>query len=131
MAAGSMVQLYQTQTRREKEEQLLFVGDQYRRAISSYFNSFPAGSARTLPQSIDALLNDTRFPTPKQHLRRLYLDPMTGQADWQLVSGGGGVIGVRSRSTLAPFKVSDFAQPYQSFEGKTSYADWVFAVKLN
>jgi Tfp pilus assembly protein PilX len=28
LAAGSMVQLYQTQTQREKEEQLLFVGDQ-------------------------------------------------------------------------------------------------------
>lgn len=131
LAAGSMVQLYQTQTRREKEEQLLFVGDQYRRAIYSYFNTFPPGSARAWPQNLDALLNDVRFPTPMQHLRRLFPDPMTGQADWQLVSDGSGVIGVRSRSTLTPFKVSDFAHPYQNFEGTTSYADWVFAVKLN
>lgn len=130
LAAGSMVQLYQTQTQREKEAQLLFVGDQYRRAIYSYFNAFPPGSARALPQSLDDLLYDVRFPTPMQHLRRMYPDPMTGKADWQLVSEGNGIVGVRSRSTLAPFKVSDFAQPYKTFENKTSYADWVFSIQV-
>jgi type II secretory pathway pseudopilin PulG len=130
LAACSMVQLYQTQTQREKEEQLLFVGDQYRRAIHSYFNAFPPGSARALPQSLDALLYDVRFPTAMQHLRRLYPDPMTGQADWQLVGDSNGIVGVRSRSTLAPFKVSDFAKPYKAFENKTSYADWMFSIQV-
>lgn len=131
LAAGSMVQVYQTQTQREKEEQLLFVGDQYRRAIQAYFNTFPPGSARAWPPSLEVLLNDTRFPTPIQHLRRLYPDPMTGKADWQLVTDGGGLSGVRSRSTLAPFKVSDFPEPYKNFENQTSYGDWVFSVKAH
>jgi type II secretory pathway pseudopilin PulG len=131
LAAGSMVKLYQTQTQREKEEQLLFVGDQYRRAISSYYNTMPAGSARTPPASLEVLLNDVRFPTPLQHLRRLYPDPMTGKADWELVMAAGGVVGVRSRSVQEPFKTAGFTPMYQSFEGKTRYADWVFAVPLN
>jgi type II secretory pathway pseudopilin PulG len=84
MAAGAMVQMYQTQTQREKEEQLLFVGDQYRQAIASYYNTIPPGSARTLPSSLDALLSDERLPTPVQHLRRMYEDPMTGTKDWDL-----------------------------------------------
>lgn len=131
LAAGSMVQLYQTQTQREKEEQLLFVGNQYRRAINAYFNTFPPGSARSLPSSLEALVYDMRFSTPAQHLRQLYPDPMTGKTDWLLVNNGNGIIGVRSRSTLTPFKVRDFAEPNQGFEDKTSYTDWVFAIRLN
>jgi type II secretory pathway pseudopilin PulG len=131
MAAGSMVQMYQTQTQREKEEQLLFVGDQYRRAIASYYNTIPPGSARTLPSSLEVLLNDQRFPTPVQHLRRMYEDPMTGTKDWGLVSQGGGIAGVYSPSDKSPFKTAGFAPMYKSFEGKTAYTDWKFVVKLN
>lgn len=131
MAVGSMVQMYQTQTQREKEEQLLFVGDQYRRAIASYYNSIPPGSARALPSSLDVLLNDHRFPTPVQHLRRMYEDPMTGTKDWGLVSQGGGIAGVYSPSDKSPFKTSGFAPMYKSFEGRTAYADWKFLIKLN
>ena len=131
MAAGSMVQMYQTQTQREKEEQLLFVGDQYRRAIASYYNTIPPGSARALPSSLEVLLNDQRFPTPVQHLRRMYEDPMTGTKDWGLVSQGGGISGVYSPSEKSPFKTAGFAPMYRSFEGKTAYADWKFVVKLN
>lgn len=131
LAAGSMVQLYQTQTRREKEEQLLFVGDQYRRAINSYYSTFPPGAARTLPGSLDVLLNDVRFPTPIQHLRQAYPDPMTGNVDWILVTEGGRIVGIHSRSPLAPFKVRDFPGIYKTFEDKPSYADWVFSVRMN
>lgn len=128
LAASTLVQSYQTQTRRQKEEQLLFVGDQYRRAIASYYGVVPPGGARSLPQSIENLLNDQRFPTPIQHLRQAYPDPMTGKSDWVLVRAGSGVAGVHSRSTLEPFKQGGFEQRYRSFEGKLSYADWVFTV---
>lgn len=128
LAASTLVQSYQTQTRREKEEQLLFVGDQYRRAIASYYGVVPPGGARSLPQSIENLLNDQRFPTPMQHLRQAYPDPMTGKADWVLVRAGTGIAGVHSRSTLEPFKQSGFELRYRVFEGKKSYEDWVFVV---
>jgi type II secretory pathway pseudopilin PulG len=128
LAASTLVQSYQTQTRREKEDQLLFVGDQYRRAIASYYGVIPPGGARSLPQSIESLLNDQRFSTPIQHLRQAYPDPMTGKADWVLVRAGTGIAGVHSRSTLEPFKQGGFEQRYRVFEGRKSYAEWVFSV---
>ena len=126
LGASSLVEMYQTQTRREKEEQLLFVGDQYRRAIASYYGVIPPGGARSLPRSIDDLLNDKRFTTPVHHLRKAYPDPMTGQLDWDLVMAGGGFSGVRSRSTLEPFKKGGFPERYRAFEGRGSYAEWGF-----
>lgn len=130
LGASSLVEMHQTQTRREKEEQLLFVGDQYRRAIASYYSMVPPGGARVLPKSIDDLLNDQRFTKPVQHLRRAYPDPMTGKLDWELVKGVGGFMGVRSRSTMGPMKKSGFAQGYQMFENSTSYTQWVFVIKM-
>lgn len=131
LVAGTMVQMVQTQMQREKEEELLFIGDQYRRAIASYYNTMAPGSVRTLPANLDALLSDERFATPKQHLRRIYVDPMTGTTEWGFVTDRGGIAGVFSRSEKAPFKTSGFLPPYRDFEGKTSYSDWKFVVKLN
>jgi type II secretory pathway pseudopilin PulG len=131
LGASSLVEMHQTQTRREKEEQLLFVGDQYRRAIASYYGMVPPGGARALPKSIDELLNDQRFTKPVQHLRRAYPDPMTGRVDWVLVQGVSGFMGVRSRSTMEPFKKSGFAQGYQLFENSSSYAQWEFVIKIS
>lgn len=131
LGASSLVEMHQTQTRREKEEQLLFAGDQYRRAIASYYGMVPPGGARALPKSIEDLLNDQRFTKPVQHLRRAYPDPMTGRVDWVLVQGVGGLVGVRSRSTMEPFKKSGFAPGYQLFENSTSYAQWEFVIKIS
>jgi len=130
LGASSMVQMHQTQTRREKEEQLLFVGDQYRRAIASYYSVAPPGGVRSLPKNIEDLLNDQRFPTPTQHLRQAYLDPITGKADWALIRQGGGIAGVRSQSTQEPIKRSGFPDMYKRFESGTSYADWVFTLQV-
>lgn len=57
-------------------------------------------------------------------------DPMTGMTDWELVIQGSGIAGVHSASSLAPFKIGDFAEPYKTFENKLSYSEWVFLVKL-
>lgn len=130
MAASTLVQSYQTQTRREKEEQLIFVGDQYRRAIASYYAAIPPGGARALPRSVDDLLNDQRFPTPRQHLRRAYPDPMTGRVDWVWVQAGAGITGVHSSSTQAPIKQAGFPERYRGFEGKGSYSEWLFVISL-
>ena len=64
LAASGLVQSHQTQTQREREEQLLFVGDQYRRALLSYANVIPPGGSRGFPGSVQDLLEDNRFPTP-------------------------------------------------------------------
>ena len=128
MAAGSLVERYQSATQRENEEQLLFVGDQYRRAIYSYYNSVPAGSSRSLPKDLQDLLDDRRFPTPRTYIRQLYVDPMTGKADWVSITAAGGIVGVHSTSSITPFKVTGFGTFERELAHKTSYAEWGFAI---
>ena len=112
---------------REKERELLFVGDQYRQAIASYYNKTP-GAARAYPKKLDELVEDKRFPMPQRHLRKLYADPLTGSPEWALVEapGGAGIMGVRSRSEEAPIKSGNFRARDAAFEGATRYSDWQF-----
>lgn len=128
LAASTMVVRFDTERRREKEAELLFAGAQIRKAIASYYGSVPPGGARSLPASLDVLLNDQRFPTPVQHLRRIYKDPMTGQADWEPIPGPGGMLGVRSRSDVLPLKQHGFPKPFEAFEGAAAYSQWRFVV---
>jgi len=128
---SAKVDLQRTHTQRAKEAELLFVGDQFRRAIKSYYSSVRAGKSQTLPRSLEDLLEDTRFPMPVRHLRRVYPDPMTGEADWVLVQGAGGIMGVHSRSTFSAFKKREFPVQYRDFQDKETYAEWVFVASLN
>lgn len=128
LGAGSLFQMHQTQSKRDREEQLLFVGDQYRRALVSYYNTIPPGGTHSLPQSLDDLLNDQRFPTPLQHLRRKYPDPTTGKVDWELVRVNGRIAGVKSSSNQPTLKKAGFGKDYKQFEGSSHYTDWVFAI---
>ncbi len=120
-----------------REEELLFRGDQYRRAIESYYNAKHGGKG-AYPASIDVLLADPRSPKPQRHLRQAYKDPFTGE-DFDLISAGGqvtgsigtakplsGFKGVKSKSTLKPFKQDGFAKEYEAFIGAESYEKWEF-----
>ncbi|MDB5870668.1 MAG: type secretion system protein [Ramlibacter sp.] len=129
LAASSLVAVHKTQVQREKEEQLLFVGAQFKRAIASYHNTIPPGGTRAWPPTLEVLLNDNRFPTPIQHLRRLYPDPITGHPDWDLIQGNGGIVGVRSQSNLPTMKRSGFGKGFEDFEGKETYSDWIFSIR--
>ncbi len=120
-------QLYQTMQKREKEEELLFVGDQYRRALAAYF-----ASSAGYPKSLDDLLKDPRYPAVRRYLRQLYPDPITGKPDWGLVKGPDGAItGVYSLSEAEPIKKTGFRMVDAAFEGKTKYSEWVFLPRLN
>lgn len=131
LGATALVDLQLTQSQRAKEEELLFAGDQFRRAIKSYYSTVAPGKGQTLPRSLEDLLEDTRFPVPVRHLRRIYPDPMTGKPDWALVPGAGGVLGVHSRSTANTFKKAEFSVQNRQFQGKETYAEWVFVAPLN
>lgn len=120
--------VWHTAAQREKERDLLFVGDQYRRAIESYWTiPLPAGAVRRLPKNFSELLADPRFPNTVRHLRRLYRDPMTGEIEWGLVKEpDGGISGVYSLSDGKPFKRSNFHVAYGDFQEAESYREWVF-----
>ena len=122
-AAGT---LWSTTAKRDKELDLLFVGDQYRRAIGSYYEGTPG--AKRYPQRLEDLLEDKRLAVTRRHLRQVYADPMTGQPNWELVRlPDGAIVGVHSRSDAKPMKVANFAPRDESFADAASYRDWVFA----
>lgn len=124
LAATGMV--FSRQAQREKERQLLFVGDQFRRAIGQYYERSPGGAKR-FPQTLEDLLLDRRYPATQRHLRRIYLDPMTSKTEWGLVRGAdNGIVGVYSLSDAQPLKKAGFPEPYESFEAAESVSDWKF-----
>lgn len=114
-----------TAQQREREAQLLLVGAQYRQAIGSYHAASP-GSIQQFPRTLQDLVEDKRFPTPRRHLRRLYPDPITGKPDWTLVLEQGAIVGVASRSTREPLKQAGFSAKDAGFTGLRSYAEWRF-----
>jgi type II secretory pathway pseudopilin PulG len=118
-------QVWKTVVQREKEAQLLFVGNQFRRAIASYYENAPDG-VKAFPLQLQDLVEDRRRPNPMRHLRRLYRDPVTDSDQWGLVRSGGRIIGVHSLSTDAPFRKAAFAQRDLQLEGATRYDEWVF-----
>jgi hypothetical protein len=86
----------------------------------------PRGGSRH-PAQLGDLLLDPRYPGIRRHLRKLYADPMTGRPDWGTVAApDGGIMGVFSRSTETPIRVSGFAENFTNFERARAYSDWVF-----
>jgi type II secretory pathway pseudopilin PulG len=116
---------WETSARREKEAELLFVGNQYRRAIGLYYASTP-GVVKRYPRTLEDLIKDPRQPDTQRHIRRLFPDPMTGK-EWVVIKGAdGGVQGVYSASEEAPLKIAGFRVRDASFEGAQKYSDWKF-----
>jgi type II secretory pathway pseudopilin PulG len=145
ISLGATGKYWQNVMLREKEEELLFRGDQYRQAIELYYRA-----GQKYPPNIDKLLKDDRTPAGKRHLRQKYKDPMTGE-DFEIITsqtvtrgiGGGvgatagfvpippppttpGIIGVHSKSDKEPLKKDNFPALYQDFAGKSAYSDWQF-----
>jgi type II secretory pathway pseudopilin PulG len=127
IALMGAVDVWTLQRQREREQQLLYAGDQYRQAIRRYYYAAPAGTPRTLPVSLELLLEDDRYPIPVRHLRRLYSDPITGQAEWGLLRAGDRIAGVYSLSEAMPVKQAGFSIADESFTGRSRYKEWVFS----
>lgn len=126
LMAGMAGSSWQTIRQREREADLLWKGGQIRKAIESFYNSSQGGgTANFYPTSLEQLVKDPRSLAPRRHLRRLYPDPMTGE-DWVLIKENGRLKGVRSSSSLTPFKQDGFSQENESFTGKASYREWLF-----
>lgn len=125
LALSGAAVVWQMEVRREKEKELLFVGEEFRRAIASYANASPSGH-RDYPAMLEDLLLDRRFPMPVRHLRRLYRDPLTADGEWTLIRQQGRIIGVASKSQEKPIKIAGFGPTQSDFEGAKSYSEWRF-----
>ncbi|MCP5246371.1 MAG: hypothetical protein H6937_10695 [Burkholderiales bacterium] len=148
-------QVWQTKSQREKELELLFIGEQFRKAIMSYYNNQLTG-IRQYPESLEDLLEDKRGPVPVRHLRKIYIDPLTMTDEWGVVeeedvpqqaqgqnrgnnqnnannpasssfaSTRKGIVGVYSLSGKRPVKRENFPEHFAKFSEAQTYRDWQF-----
>ena len=118
--------VFSQSAQREKERELLHVGNQFRRAIGLYYERTP-GSVKRFPSALDELLLDTRHLTVQRYLRRLHTDPITGAAEWGYVRApDGGIMGVHSLSVATPIKSGNFRKHNESFMNAARYTEWKF-----
>lgn len=126
IALASAGEVWHTLQQREKEQELLFIGHQFRLALKRYADHTPAKSRRA-PLRLEELLKDPRYPGIERYLRKIYLDPVTGRPEWGLITGPGGeIVGVHSLSDGEPLKKGHFDLADKHFEGSMKYSDWVF-----
>lgn len=120
-------EIYATSLKREQEEQLLAIGRQFQHALSSYRNATPVGEL-PYPRSLEELLEDRRGPVVRRHLRKIFVDPMTGRAEWGEVRVGGRITGVYSFATSTPIKRTGFEVSFGSFDEVNHFHGWVFGL---
>jgi type II secretory pathway pseudopilin PulG len=122
--------------RSKAEQELLYIGAAFSDALQSYASATPAGQPAQ-PASLKDLLKDPRFPGTRRHLRKLFVDPMTGKAEWGLVrlgdadgkgDGKGGIVAVYSLSDARPVKIGNFPLRFQAFDGRAHISEWKFTL---
>ena len=130
LSMAVVTQNQDTQLKREKEQDWLYVGKQYERAIASYYQLSPNG-LKALPNNVDDLLTDKRFVAPVHHLRKAYLDPLTNQHWVQLLNEDNQIAGVVSTLPQAILS-STIANTFQANQAGTiaRYSDVRFEFKL-
>lgn len=126
--SATALQVGSVYRQRFDEEMLLAVGLELRIALDSYA-ALNVPNQPSQPARIQDLLRDPRSPGMVRHLRRLYADPMTGQAMWGEVRtlDNLGILGFYSLSKKTPVRQASFPEIFENFTGKSSYEDWVFS----
>ncbi|MBI3902537.1 MAG: type II secretion system protein [Nitrosomonadales bacterium] len=120
--------IWSTTRQREKEQELLFIGHQFRSAIEAYSQNDPRGKqVQTYPMYLEDMLVDPRYPNAHRYLRKIYIDPMTGKNEWGLLkNSNGGIYGVYSLSEDVPIKSDNFDMADAGFSGAKQYSSWTF-----
>lgn len=123
--------LWSDDARRERERELLRVGQLYAQAIARYHQASP-GSVKRYPPSLEHLVLDTRFVGTMRHLRRLYADPLDPSRPWGLLRApDGGVRGVYSQSDQPPLRTEALDLGVTQLPAAQKYSDWQFVAKVN
>lgn len=129
LGLSGALELWSTASRRAHERELLWVGNQYARALQSYYRESPG--TKQFPQSLDQLIEDRRFPNTRRHLRKLYADPITQSTEWGLVmSPDGRIAGVHSLSEAEPMKKAEFPRRWEDFRAREKYSEWRFVADV-
>jgi type II secretory pathway pseudopilin PulG len=110
---------------REKEAELIWIGNQFTQAIALYYHRSP-GAVRRYPERLEDLLEDRRYLTMQRYLRRIYADPITGKPEWGLIPApGGGIMGIHSTAAAKPIRSISLTRDEKSSTA-ASYREWRF-----
>jgi type II secretory pathway pseudopilin PulG len=120
---------------RAREQQLIFIGNQFSSAIYAYYQNPPAegvnAGIKQFPKRLEDLLQDNRQPNTVRYLRKIFADPVTGKFQWGLIKGAdGGIVGVYSLSEAAPLKTANFSKGNEKFANKKHYSEWQFTYSV-
>jgi type II secretory pathway pseudopilin PulG len=123
---AAVAEVAYTMVQRDREKELIFVGHQFRQAINSYY-----ASNRRYPKQLQDLLLDNQDAGVKRYLRKIFVDPVTGNADWGLVKiGDDEIIGVHSLSEAEPIKKAGFRPIDIDLADREKYSEWIFMAKV-
>lgn len=118
--------VWRIQLQREKEKELIFIGEQYINAIASYYNT-SNGDAKHYPEKLEYLVKDPRATILKRHIRKLWKDPLTNKSDWGIIKAAdNGIAGIYSKAKGKPIKKNGFGSLESLLANKTSYSEWQF-----
>jgi type II secretory pathway pseudopilin PulG len=112
---------------RQREQELLRVGEAYVVALQAYAHASPGGPPQ-YPVRLEDLLEDRRSGVLQRHLRKLYPDPITGQADWVLQRNAqGGIVALRSASDRPTWQRQALRLACCQLPAAQQYSQWIFA----
>jgi len=128
-------------SQRVRENELLSIGRQFRDALRIYQEGTtlaraagvelapfetPESSQALGPVELEDLLRDTRLGVLRRPLRKIFVDPMTGKAEWRVIRVAGRIVGIHSLSAQKPLKQSGFEDDDVAFTQAARYSDWIF-----
>jgi len=117
LGLAATAEIWSHSRQREKEAELVWIGEQFRQAIGLYYQRSP-GAVKRYPQKLEDLLEDRRYATMQRYLRRIYADPFSGKPEWGLVAApGGAIMGIRSLSEQKAIR---------SIGAASRHAEWLF-----
>ena len=111
--------------RRDREQELLLVGEAYAHAIEQYYLRSP-GVAHRYPARLEDLVEDRRFVGVVRHLRQLYADPVTRGPFAVERAPDGGIMGVYSPSAAEPLRRTAYRLKSGILVYGSRYMDWKF-----
>ncbi len=130
LGANQIMTYLSQQAQRDREGELVRVGQIYLQAIGDYYESSP-GAVKRWPRSLQDLVEDNRFVTIRRHLRKVYADPVLRSSDWGLViAADGGISGVFSKAEGRPIRGTEIQLNAKgratSLPAASRYSDWQF-----
>lgn len=122
--AARTTELWRVESRREREEEMVFAGHQIQRAIRQYFENGPQPGC--FPTSLNTLY-ETRNAFGQRLLRKRFADPLVSDGQWGKIEDDDGRLrGVYSLADGHPLMTSPLRRGRSITSDAVSYGEWRF-----